>query len=66
MRMALMMIAEEEPLVEAKASEGEEARPLVNDVGRGELAGISYRRNTMERALRSLVINFLPNVSTFD
>lgn len=58
MRMALMMIAEEEPLVEAKASEGEEARPLVNEWAE-ELAGISYRRNTMERALRSLVINFL-------
>ncbi|MEG8052880.1 hypothetical protein QP185_05830 [Sphingomonas aerolata] len=58
MRMALVMIAEEVPLIANEANETEEARPLVSEWAE-ELAGISYRRNTMERALRSLVINFL-------
>lgn len=58
MHMALQMIAEDVPLSEDKASAYEETRPLVSEWAE-ELAGISYRRNTMERALRSLVINFL-------
>jgi len=58
MRMALKMIAEDVPLTENKSKEREETRPLVSEWAE-ELAGISYRRNTMERALRSLVINFL-------
>ncbi|WP_341992865.1 ATP-binding protein [Azorhizobium sp. AG788] len=58
MRMALTMVAEEVPLVDAGSIKRVEARPLVNEWAE-ELAGISYRRNTMERALRSLVINFL-------
>ena len=58
MRMALTMVAEEAPLVDGKSMERDEARPLVSEWAE-ELAGISYRRNTMERALRSLVINFL-------
>lgn len=58
MRMALMMVAEEVPLLEAGIESREESRPLVGEWAE-ELAGISYRRNTMERALRSLVINFL-------
>lgn len=58
MRMALAMVAEEVPLVESGSVERTEPRPLVNEWAE-ELAGISYRRNTMERALRSLVINFL-------
>jgi hypothetical protein len=58
MRMALTMVAEEVPLTDVRSAEREEARPLVSEWAE-ELAGISYRRNTMERALRSLVINFL-------
>lgn len=58
MRMALAMISEEESLADTGLSEREEVRPLVSEWAE-ELAGISYRRNTMERALRSLVINFL-------
>ncbi len=58
MQMALAMVAEEVPLVDAGSIERVEPRPLVNEWAE-ELAGISYRRNTMERALRSLVINFL-------
>ena len=58
MRMALAMVAEDAPVIEAQSEDREEARPLVNEWAE-ELAGISYRRNTMERALRSLVINFL-------
>lgn len=58
MRMALTMVAEEVPLIEAGMIERQETRLLVNEWAE-ELAGISYRRNTMERALRSLVINFL-------
>lgn len=58
MRMALNMVAEEVPLVEDGSVEQVEGRPLINEWAE-ELAGISYRRNTMERALRSLVINFL-------
>lgn len=57
MRMALTMVAEEAPALESDTAEREEARPLVSEWAE-ELAGISYRRNTMERALRSLVINF--------
>nr|WP_314073878.1 hypothetical protein [uncultured Roseococcus sp.] len=57
MRMALTMVAEEVPL-DAGSAAKEETRPLVSEWAE-ELAGISYRRNTMERALRSLVINFL-------
>lgn len=58
MRMALTMVAEDVPLLEAGTEPREESRPLVSEWAE-ELAGISYRRNTMERALRSLVINFL-------
>ncbi|MDR6708848.1 hypothetical protein J2X73_003235 [Novosphingobium sp. 1748] len=58
MRMALMMVAEDTPANAGQADELVEAKPLVNEWAE-ELAGISYRRNTMERALRSLVINFL-------
>ncbi len=58
MRMALSMLVEDAPLVDVDATAKEEARPLVGEWAE-ELAGISYRRNTMERALRSLVINFL-------
>lgn len=59
MRMALTMVAEEAPLVEGDAPvERDEPRPLVSEWAE-ELAGISYRRNKMERALRSIVINFL-------
>lgn len=58
MRMALAMVAEEVPLVDTSSREKDEARPLVSEWAE-ELAGISYRRNKMERALRSLVINFL-------
>jgi hypothetical protein len=58
MRMALIMVAEETPLVDAGVTQRNEPRPLVSEWAE-ELAGISYRRNTIERALRSLVINFL-------
>lgn len=58
MRMALIMVAEEVPLLNEDSTKQEESRPLVSEWAE-ELAGISYRRNTMERALRSLVINFL-------
>ncbi len=58
MRMALAMVAEEAPIAEAEIGDREEIRPLVSEWAE-ELAGISYRRNTMERALRSLAINFL-------
>ncbi len=58
MRMALQMVAEDAPAIEGQAGDPVEAKPLVNEWAE-ELAGISYRRNTMERALRSLVINFL-------
>lgn len=59
MRMALTMVAEETPLAEIDfAVDREEARSLISEWAE-ELAGISYRRNTMERALRSIAINFL-------
>lgn len=58
MRAALVMLAEDIPMIEAHSESQIEAQPLVNEWAE-ELAGISYRRNTMERALRSLVINFL-------
>ncbi|MCB5412267.1 ATP-binding protein [Pseudogemmobacter faecipullorum] len=58
MRMALTMVAEEATLQDVVGVKNVEARPLVSEWAE-ELAGISYRRNTMERALRSLVINFL-------
>ncbi|WP_414902589.1 hypothetical protein ACMT1E_05005 [Sphingomonas flavalba] len=58
MRMALVMVADEVPFTDNSAPKQDEARPLVSEWAE-ELAGISYRRNTMERALRSLVINFL-------
>lgn len=58
MRAALVMVAEDIPIIEAHSESHIEAEPLVNEWAE-ELAGISYRRNTMERALRSLVINFL-------
>lgn len=58
MRAALVMVAEDLPMIEAHSESRIEAEPLVNEWAE-ELAGISYRRNTMERALRSLVINFL-------
>ncbi|SMP00106.1 ATP-binding protein [Paracoccus laeviglucosivorans] len=57
-RMALTMVAEEATPQDAISVERVEARPLMHEWAE-ELAGISYRRNTMERALRSLVINFL-------
>lgn len=58
MSMALTMVAEDAPATAGKPDEHTEAKPLVNEWAE-ELAGISYRRNIMERALRSLVINFL-------
>jgi hypothetical protein len=59
MRMALMMIAEEQPAVqELPAGSGNESRPLIGEWAE-ELSAISYRRNVMERSLRSIVINFL-------
>ena len=59
MRMALTMVAEEVPAAnEAALTGADEPRPLLSEWAE-ELAGISYRRNTMERALRSIAINFL-------
>ncbi|MCP1196015.1 AAA-like domain-containing protein [Acetobacter senegalensis] len=58
MRAALVMVAEDVPMIETHLEGRIEAKPLVSEWAE-ELAGISYRRNTMERALRSLVINFL-------
>jgi hypothetical protein len=59
MRMALIMISEEAPPVEDTGrTGGEEPRPVMSEWAE-ELAGISYRRNVMERSLRSIVINFL-------
>ncbi len=59
MRMALTMVAEETSFIESNApTDQDEARPLISEWAE-ELAGISYRRNTMERALRSIAINFL-------
>jgi len=59
MRMALTMVAEETPLVKGNIpTDQDESRPLISEWAE-ELAGISYRRNTMERALRSIAINFL-------
>lgn len=59
MRMALAMLAEETPSAESNVPvDREGTRPLISEWAE-ELAGISYRRNTMERALRSIVINFL-------
>ncbi|MEM6410686.1 MAG: hypothetical protein AAF683_04070 [Pseudomonadota bacterium] len=59
MRMALTMVAEETPLIVAETSSGsEQTRPLISEWAE-ELAGISYRRNNLERALRAIVINFL-------
>jgi hypothetical protein len=59
MRMALDMIAEETlPVEDSDPPQGGEARALISEWAE-ELAGISYRRNVMERSLRSMVINFL-------
>jgi hypothetical protein len=59
MRMALMMIAEEQPVFDESPSQpGSEARSLISEWAE-ELSAISYRRNVMERSLRSIVINFL-------
>jgi len=59
MRMALLMIAEELPATEESSLQSSgEARPLISEWAE-ELAAISYRRNVMERSLRSIVINFL-------
>jgi hypothetical protein len=59
MRMALTMVAAEGPAAQANGLVGrEEARPLISEWAE-ELAGLSYRRNVMERSLRSIVINFL-------
>lgn len=59
MRMALAMIAEESPLIETDSQTNQDtARPLIGEWAE-ELAGISYRRNKMERALRAIAINFL-------
>jgi hypothetical protein len=58
MRMALVMVSEEAPLEEPVLSASPEPRPFVDEWAE-ELAGISYRRNSMERALRSIAINFL-------
>lgn len=59
MRMALEMIAEEAAVVEqADLLPGSETRALISEWAE-ELAGISYRRNVLERSLRSIVINFL-------
>jgi hypothetical protein len=59
MRMALVMISEETPVIEDEGQTGDgESQPLISEWAE-ELAGISYRRNVMERSLRSIVINFL-------
>ncbi len=59
MRMALAMVAEEVPLEQSSAIvTADKSRPLMSEWAE-ELAGISYRRNMMERALRSIAINFL-------
>ncbi|MEJ8574156.1 hypothetical protein [Microbaculum marinum] len=59
MRMALLMIAEEQPIVDESSDSAEgEARSLMDEWAE-ELAAISYRRNVIERSLRSIVINFL-------
>jgi hypothetical protein len=58
-QMALIMISEEAPPVEETFEPGStEPRPVMSEWAE-ELAGISYRRNVMERSLRSIVINFL-------
>jgi hypothetical protein len=63
MRMALAMVADEVAFAGYQmVGKHEEARPLVSEwvsEWAEELAGISYRRNTMERTLRSIAINFL-------
>lgn len=59
MRMALTMVAEETPPEDTDSiGNSDQSRPLMSEWAE-ELAGISYKRNTMERALRSIVINFL-------
>lgn len=59
MHMALAMVTEEMPSPDGDGVDAkEEARPLISEWAE-ELAGISYRRNVMERSLRSIVINFL-------
>lgn len=63
MQMALAMVAEETASEvdlegENKIGSPVDARPLISEWAE-ELAGISYRRNVMERSLRSIVINFL-------
>lgn len=60
MKLALEMLAEEgdSSLAVDKISQPAEAQNLLNEWAE-ELAGISYRRNMMERSLRSIVINFL-------
>lgn len=59
MRMALLMISEESLLSDdiSQARENE-PRSLMGEWAE-ELAAISYRRNVVERTLRSIVINFL-------
>lgn len=59
MRMALVMISEDRSQIEdADPPQGAEARGLIGEWA-DELAAISYRRNVIERSLRSIVINFL-------
>ena len=59
MRMALNMVREESPLpVSNVQTSPEKTRFLVSEWAE-ELAGISYRRNSLERSLRAIVINFL-------
>ena len=70
MRMALVMLSEEASTSranpEATAPVPESRLPMSEWAE--ELAGISYRRNVMERSLRSIVINFLrvPALSSRD
>jgi hypothetical protein len=53
------MVSDEEPSVSGQEKIGkEDNRPLIDEWAE-ELAGISYRRNVMERSLRSIVVNFL-------
>ena len=58
MRMALVMISEEQVIDTAISSSESEAQPLTSDWAE-ELSAISYRRNVIEHSLRSIVINFL-------
>lgn len=59
MRMALSMVSEEMLTVANEIlPENGEIRSPISEWAE-ELAGISFRRNVMERSLRSIVINFL-------